>query len=76
MNMKKTQFIHYRKVKDFEIEPLSNQKQYKYYHLLYKSINYENKKDLCLLLLRFCLSFFFLFLFFGNTLLVSTTEIT
>ena len=59
--MKKSQFIHYQKAKDFEIEPLSNQKQYKYDLLLYKSINYENKKDLCLLLLRFCLFFSFSF---------------
>uniref|UniRef100_A0AAU7VF80 Protein TIC 214 n=1 Tax=Quercus brevicalyx TaxID=3228712 RepID=A0AAU7VF80_9ROSI len=40
----KTQFIHYEKAKDFEIEPLPNQKQYKYDLLSYKSINYENKK--------------------------------
>ena len=38
-------FLGSSKTKDFEIEPLPNQKQYKCDLLSYKSINYENKKD-------------------------------
>nr|YP_009711450.1 Ycf1-like protein [Homalium paniculiflorum]QGA46992.1 Ycf1-like protein [Homalium paniculiflorum] len=46
----KDQLIHYEKQNNFEVDSLSNQKDnfkkyYKYNILLYKSINYEDKKD-------------------------------
>nr|YP_009051616.1 Ycf1 [Salix interior]AII01963.1 Ycf1 [Salix interior] len=46
----KDQLIHYEKQNNFEVDPLSNQKDnfkkyYRYNILLYKSINYEDKKD-------------------------------
>jgi len=47
---KKDQLIHYEKQNNFEVDSLSNQKDnfkkyYRYNILLYKSINYEDKKD-------------------------------
>nr|QUT09748.1 hypothetical chloroplast RF1 [Salix alba]QUT11075.1 hypothetical chloroplast RF1 [Salix fragilis]QWQ56040.1 hypothetical chloroplast RF1 [Salix fragilis] len=46
----KDQLIHYEKQNNFEVDSLSNQKDnfkkyYRYNILLYKSINYEDKKD-------------------------------
>nr|YP_009685170.1 Ycf1 [Salix koriyanagi]YP_010126227.1 hypothetical chloroplast RF19 [Salix argyracea]QPO05496.1 hypothetical chloroplast RF19 [Salix suchowensis]QAY80887.1 Ycf1 [Salix koriyanagi]QDL00281.1 Ycf1 [Salix koriyanagi]QPO05152.1 hypothetical chloroplast RF19 [Salix argyracea]UZG92790.1 Ycf1 protein [Salix suchowensis] len=46
----KDQFIHYEKQNNLEVDSLSNQKDnfkkyYRYNILLYKSINYEDKKD-------------------------------
>jgi hypothetical protein len=46
----KDQLIHYEKKNNFEVDSLSNQKDnfkkyYRYNILLYKSINYEDKKD-------------------------------